>query len=115
MQKKYPESIYPKEVVIKSAFRFLDRAYIHVDKQGSDYIINITDKENTLPISEGEFDNEMISQAARYVISVKTKNIRELTIGRALASTIIEDDSIPQMTESTESIDEILKDWFDND
>ena len=112
---RYPDDIYPKEVLIKASFRFLDKAYIHIDKDKSDFVVRITPKEGEKPISEGEFDNEMIAQAARYVISIKTKNIREITLGRAMASTIIEEEPGANEAEDIQQVDMILKDWFDGE
>ena len=109
----YPEEIYPKEVIIKAAFKFLDQAYIHIDKEYNNYVVNITTKESATPITQGEFDNEMLAQAARYVVSTRTKAIREITLGRAMASTIIEENTEENYIENTTSVDEILKDWFD--
>lgn len=113
MTLQYPEEIYPKEVLIKAAFKFLDQAYIHIDKDYGKYIVSITEKEDAPQITQGEFDNEMLAQAARYVISKRTKSIREITLGRAMASTIIEEVHENDYIEDTTSVDEILKDWFD--
>ena len=113
MTLQYPEEIYPKEVLIKAAFKYLDQAYIHIDKDHGKYIVSITEKEDAPKITQGEFDNEMLAQAARYVISKRTKSIREITLGRAMASTIIEEEPENDYIEDNTSVDEILKDWFD--
>lgn len=112
---KYQEELYPKEVLIKAAYRFIDSAYIHIDKKDGYYIVSIIPKEDSSPITEGDFDNEMLSQAARYVISIRTKNIREITLARAMASTIIEEDIPHNETEDISDVDSILKDWFENE
>ena len=39
---------------------------------------------------ENEFENELLAQQARKIVSVKTKNIRELIAARALSSTIVQ-------------------------
>ena len=113
MTLQYPEEIYPKEVLIKAAFKFLDQAYIHIDKDYGKYIVSITEKEDSPQITQGEFDNELLAQAARYVISKRTKSIREITLGRAMASTIIEEEPESDYIEDNTSVNEILKDWFD--
>lgn len=110
---QYPEEIYPKEVLIKAAFKFLDQAYIHIDKDSNRYIVTITDKEDAMPVTKGDFDNEMLAQAARYVVSTRTRAIREITLGRAMASTIIEEEPEEDFIEDTTNVDDILKDWFD--
>ena len=109
---KYPIDIYPKEVLIKAAFRFLDQAYIHIDKENDNYIVTITPKEGN-EISQGEFDNEMLAQAARYAVFTRTKAIREITLGRAMASTIIDNSINEEYKEVHTDVDDILKDWFD--
>ena len=111
----YSTAIYPKEVLIQAAYRFLDRAYIHIDKDNEHFIVAIQNKDNSSPVTAGEFDNEMLNQAARYVISTRTKNIREITLARAMASTIIEENISYEETEDITDIDSILKDWFDNE
>lgn len=110
---EYSEEIYPKEILIKAAFKFLDKAYIHIDKNYGKYIVSITEKDGVDPITQGEFDNEMLAQAARYVVSIRTKAIREITLGRAMASTLIEEETDEEYIEDTTCVDEILKDWFD--
>lgn len=110
---KYPIDIYPKEVLIKAAFRFLDQAYIHIDKENDNYIVTITPKEEDNEISQGEFDNEMLAQAARYAVFTRTKAIREITLGRAMASTIIDNNINEEYAEVHTDVDDILKDWFD--
>ncbi|WP_035778629.1 His-Xaa-Ser system protein HxsD [Butyrivibrio sp. MC2013] len=112
---KYPEDIYPKEVLVKAAYHFLDKVYIHIDKEGTNYIVNIKEKSSNSTISADDFDNEMIAQSARYIISQRTKNIREITLGRALASTIIENPSINNEADNFDNIEEILKDWFEDE
>ena len=111
----YPEDLYPKEVLLKASYMFLDKAYIHIDKKDHEYIVTITPKEGAKPISEGEFDNEMLAQAARYVVFSRTKTIREITLGRAMASTIIEEDIDLSDGDDIQNVDEILKDWFENE
>ncbi|SFQ07451.1 His-Xaa-Ser system protein HxsD [Butyrivibrio proteoclasticus] len=111
----YPVELYPKEVLIKASYQFLDQAYIHIDKKNDEYIVKISPKDGVPPISEGDFDNEMLAQAARFVISSRTKNIREITLGRAMASTIIEEEACFDEGDDIQDIDNILKDWFENE
>ena len=67
------------------------------------------------PISEEEFTNEMLAQSVRHEVYLQTKNIRELMLARALATSVVTEPEVLQ--ESGEfpdqySEDEILKDWF---
>ena len=112
----FQKEIYPRTVLLKAAFNFTDRAYIHLDSDDKYYIADIENKDGKFDISEKEFINEMLIQAARYQVSRDTKNIRELIYARAMASTLIEEESADSVEEN-ESVDmtEILKDWFDKE
>ena len=59
-----------------------------------------------------EFNNEMLAQATRYEIFQQTKDLREISLARALASTVIEKDSIVTNDDVDEDAEEILKNWF---
>ncbi len=63
--------------------------------------------------------NEMLAQSVRHEIYLQTKDIRELLLARALAtSVVINDEAIDEVvdgiSEKHEEFDEneILKDWF---
>jgi len=106
------KDLYPKTVVLKSAYTFTDRAFIYISQDDNNYIINIEGKDDDIDV-ENEFKNELLSQALRYDVIDKTKNIRELIISRALASTVIDNDNSIIEYENNTIDDEILKDWFD--
>ena len=56
----------------------------------------------------------MLFQAVRLHIFNKTKTIRELTLARAFASTLIDNPAdVPPSDEDDVDIDSILKDWFE--
>ena len=115
---KYSKSLYSKEVIIKTAYSFLDRCYVHLNADQDNFIIDIiykdssTEDEDTL---KRELDEEIISQLARYTISEKTRSIRELIIGRAFSSSIIaEKESLEEYNaEYVGNAENILKNWFD--
>jgi hypothetical protein len=78
------------------------------------YIVSIEPKTENV-IDEKSFENEMLAQTARYEIFQQTKNIREISLARALASSVIEEDetvNIPD-SENDYNVDEIIKDWFE--
>jgi His-Xaa-Ser system protein HxsD len=116
---EYDEKIYPRVVLLKAAYRYLENAYFHLDIINGKYIVDITNKEDSdIVVSKELFDEEMLIQATRYHIAENTKEIRKMTLARAFASTLIEDDSIA----STESVscdehisEDILRDWFENE
>ena len=116
MELTFKKELYPKIVLLKSAFSFTDRAYVHLDCDEKNYMV-IIEKKNDCEIDEREFINEMLVQATRYQVTQDTKHIRELIYARAMASTIIEEDT----TETVDKTDNaefdmtiILKDWFDD-
>lgn len=112
MKYEFSKSIYPKEVLIKSAYVFTDRAYIHLDENDKYYIVNIEYKGKP-SFNYDDFKNEMLAQTVRMEIYKKTKDIRKLTIARAFASTVI--DELPNDDSEDEifDMDRILNDWFE--
>ena len=46
-------------------------------------------------------------------IMLKTLNIRELILGRALATTMINDSQVYENNEEDTNLDDILVNWFD--
>lgn len=111
----YNKELYPKIAILKAAYGFIDDFYIHIDMDTENYVIAIKPKNQY----DGEnikdkFDNEILAQSARYHIAKQTKNIRELIMSRAFASTLIN----YQAEENTDhgenvDIDRILTDWFE--
>lgn len=121
MQIKFSKELYPKFALIKTAYAFTNRAYVHLDADGLYYMINWIPRESLDVVTEGEFMNEMLTQCARYEILRKTRNLRELLAARAIASTMLDMSGINQEDSDTDfdnegllsSEDEILKDWFE--
>lgn len=121
MQIKFSKELYPKFALIKTAYAFTNRAYVHLDADGLYYMINWIPRESLDVVTEGEFMNEMLTQCARYEILRKTRNLRELLAARAIASTMLDMSGINQEDSDTDfdnegllsCEDEILKDWFE--
>lgn len=109
--------MYPHIALMKSAYTFTDRAYIHLDADDRYYIVKIYPKEGHDPITEKEFINEMLCQCVRHEVYQQTKTVRELLIARSMASTVIEQPSVSAEDElpSEQVWDEkqILTDWFE--
>lgn len=115
MEFRFSRQLYPKIALLKSAYHFTDKAYLHLDQDEEDYIIQIEYKGDA-QFDFQEFQNEMLTQAVRYEILRQTKDIRQLTLARALASTIIEDEAIQEIDDRDDfDVNDILKDWFAND
>lgn len=109
---KYNRNLYSKEALIKAAFNFTDRAYIHLSQNEDDYIVDFDAKKGSA-VSEKEFDNEMIFQTIRYKVYLETADIRKIMVARAMASTIIDDEEFKPQPNSINA-DKILTDWFEN-
>lgn len=109
---KYKKSLYPKIAVIKAAYHFTDVAYLHLDSDEEYYIVEITPKAGCC-LEELDFENQILAQTARNEIFKQTKDIREIALARALASSIIENtEDTEDMNESIPA-DQILHNWFD--
>ncbi len=113
---KFDKNLYPKSVLIKSAYSFTDRAYLHLDEDEKYYTVNIEPKDCS-QINIKEFENEMLCQAARYEVYLQTKELRKLTVARALASTVVDEseEKVEEKLNEKYDMNLILKDWFENE
>lgn len=113
---KYNKEIYPKIALIKAAYNFTDKAYLHLDADQEYYYVTISSKEDENSCEfEDMFENEILAQCVRHEIYLKTKNIRELMLARAVATSVIASEdkiNIEDQTENKFTEEEILKDWF---
>ena len=115
MEFRFSKQLYPKIALLKSAYSFTNRAYLHLDQDEEDYIVRIEYKGDDR-FDVQAFQNEMLTQTVRYEILRQTKDIRRLTLARALASTVIEDASVQEEDEKDDfDVDDVLRDWFAND
>ena len=126
MRFTYSKELYSRTALIKAAFHYTDRAYVHLDCDDSSYTVDIVQKPGCTPVDLREFDNTLLAQLAREEVYQKTKEIRKIALARAMASSIIEtnedipaekqnDRKVPEplpFEEDTERPEDILKDWF---
>ena len=113
---KLNKQLYDKKTIFKAAYSFTDIAYIHLDMDDKYYIVDIEMKADDNVLSEKDFVNELLTQKVREYINDDTKNIRELIMARAYASTIVEQSPREEIKhEKDVDIDQILKDWFENE
>ena len=120
---RYSASVYSREVLLKAAYAFIDNYYVHIDKDAHDYIVTISAKNGDGDINiAGLFENELISSAIRMQVFQQTHVIRELLLGRAMASTMIlegdDEESVSELKEMSDQNNElksILEDWFDHE
>jgi His-Xaa-Ser system protein HxsD len=113
-QYRFSKEIYSKVALIKAAYNFTDAAYIHLDTDDSYFYVTIESKYSDRAVSEKEFVNEMLTQSVRHEVYQQTKNIRELLLARAMATSVIVDDALIDEQDTGDSFEEndILKDWF---
>ena len=113
MNYKFNKELYSKASLFKTCYKYLDDFYIHLDQDETYYYVSIESKSENNSIDINEFQNEMVDQMNREIVFSQTKNIREILMARAFASTVVYDESVVENFENDES--EMLKDWFDNE
>lgn len=113
-QMKFRRELYPKIALIKAAYNYTDRAYVHLDADDAYYYVSLEPKQAGCEVSEQDFLNEILTQSVRHEVYQQTKNIRELLLARAMASSVIVDEALVDENEESSSFSEseILKDWF---
>lgn len=116
MTLRFNTNLYSKEALFRASYHFTDEYYIKLDIQNNEFVVSIITKgESSEKDIEGRFENELLSQVTREIIADKTKNIREMLLGRALASTIIDDKDTVILDDAESDDDEgIFEDWFND-
>ena len=123
MEIRADKSIYSKQVLLKTAYSFSDRVYLHLSQDNNSWIIQWTDMPDQT-IKPNMFENEMILQQLREELLEKTKDVRTLLLSRAFASSALEieqtDTETPINTDENMLIEEddvvaedVLRGWFD--
>jgi His-Xaa-Ser system protein HxsD len=82
-------SVYPIEAVMASAYVFIDRCYVFLDKRDDGRIqVALSAKSGTseeeLRAMAGELQNELLAQALRRHVAARHERVRETIIARAL-------------------------------
>lgn len=111
---KLSKELYSNEVLLKASHFFTDKYYITLDADDKYYYITFEPIDGKMEKDIlKQFTNEVITQATRYKIMQETKSIRELILGRALASTIIDDSDSGFIDDENINADDILISWFE--
>lgn len=79
------------EALLSTCYTFIDRFYIYLDKNKSNFLVQLKPKENgKMPGSkiQGEFRNELISNLLREKIAKNNSRIREYIVGQAFSSSV---------------------------
>ena len=110
----FNKSLYSKAALLKAAYHFTDKFYVYLDMDDTNYLVALTAKDGIDDrLVPDEFSNELLAQTVREEILLQTSNIRELILGRAFGSTII-DDTPEETTDApiAKQTDEIFRDWY---
>ncbi len=107
---KYHSQLYSQTALIKAAYNFSDRAYIHLDFEDPYFLVEIEEKTSEEPIAFEEFENEMLAQNVRHEIYLQTKELREILTARAMATSVVmqSEDSVYAKDQSEDQIDASL-------
>ena len=114
---RFNQELYPKQAVIKAAYHFIDRCYIHIDLVDDEFIIDLAEKKG-IDVNEValDFENELLAQTVRFQVYSQTHVLREVLMARAMSSTITGGNSELNKSnevENVDSLDNILTDWFE--
>lgn len=110
--------LYDREVVLKTAYIFTEKAYLHIESNEDNWIIHMKMKPGMAAVSPAEFENALISEMVRLSVYRRTHTLRELLMGKALSTSVIEHDNpireiAGEQETSQEELQDILQDWFD--
>lgn len=83
--------IYSKSTILKSTYKFTDRAYIYItllgDSEKNEFIIYMNPKDDgDISLLSGDFMNELLDQELRATVLQETHKIRDVIVTRALLS-----------------------------
>lgn len=110
---KFNKELYSKVALIKAAYNYTDIAYLHLDADDNYYYVSIESKNSEQEINADDFVNEILAQSIRHEVFLQTKNIRELLLARAMATSVVLENNQENLLQDEEFDEkEILKDWF---
>lgn len=114
MELRFDKSVYDRRALLKAAFRFTDRCYIHLQQDEAQWIVSWREKDGAA-VDSGEFENELIAQSLRLQLLEESAELRKILLARAMASTVIQEVPVPSGESGSAGQDEvqILRGWFD--
>ena len=88
---KLEKSIYSKETILKSCYKYTDEAYIYIDtsKDSNTDFFNVylqSKDSSKCKVTVDQFMNELLDQELRTIIYKETKKVRDTIVTRALLS-----------------------------
>ncbi len=84
---QFEESIYPRDAVFGAAYVLLDRAFVHLDRQGPNLVVRVRPKPGCVldvDAIAGEFENEALAQSWRRDILHENRQLLEGITARAI-------------------------------
>lgn len=106
------KDIYDKQALLKTAYSFSNRVYLHLSQDQTHWFVEWTPK-NGAEVMSSAFENELIDQQLRLELVRSSQDIRKLLLARAFASTVME---IPASAPQPEMVDmeesDIMKGWY---
>lgn len=116
MRLSFNKELYSKTALLKAAYNFTDKAFVHLDLDDVYYYVELKPRDDSESVSEDSFVNEMLTQSIRHEVYLQTKNVRELLLARAMATTVLAETVEPEREgideEDIFTEDQILKDWY---
>ena len=110
------KELYPLNAIYKTSYLFTDDYYIGLDMNAENYIIKFSAKNGQGSKDDiGKFQNELLNQSLKIMVSAETKEIRELIVTRALYSAFIPEEELDHENEEPNgyNLEEIAKAWYE--
>jgi len=111
----FNRELYSRGALLKAAYHFTDRVYVYLNQDEVQYCVEFTSKDNSCDEAflMQEFANELLAQSTREEILITTANIRELILGRAFGSTIVDSaEGEAADTPMEGEAENVFEDWF---
>lgn len=84
----FDEGLYPKDAIYGAAYIFIDRCYVKLDREGEKVSVRLKLKptvERELDALVGEFENELLGQAWRRMITDENRELIQQVTSHAMA------------------------------
>ena len=80
--------VFSLEILRGAAFLFIDRCYVHLDKNPDGFVVRLKGKDaledGELEALQGEFENELLNQSIRQQVNERNARLRELILAKAI-------------------------------
>jgi His-Xaa-Ser system protein HxsD len=85
--------VYPISALLRVAYRFTDRCYLHLQRAGDSVDVRFRTKTASPPLDQiaGDFCNELLDQSLREIVARESEPVRNLILAHALSRTSFAD------------------------